>query len=318
MFAVVKMVILFTGFFGLTNVHTTFAAQNELNTTNITTTYGCDVKANQCDLSKKGITSIAANTFINHPNLAVLLLNDNQISSIEENAFNGPIRLEVLHLHGNLLTNLPSTVANIIKNAKEIRLNGNCWNTAVMSKELVEILDKMTGGNWQSETNKSCPLVYTNELNSSNVTTTYGCDTKATQCDLSKRGITSIAANTFINHPSLETLLLNGNRISVVADDAFNGAINLKVLHLEDNLLSNLSTTVANMVKNTKEANFDRNCWNASVMSKELVEIFDKVSGGSWRKEVNSMCPFSCANVTDVPQTECEALVSLYNSTNGL
>lgn len=88
MFAIVKMVILFTGFFGLTNVRNTFASENELNSTNISTTYGCDSKANSCDLSKKGITSIATNTFINHANLESIILDDNKISTIADAAFN--------------------------------------------------------------------------------------------------------------------------------------------------------------------------------------------------------------------------------------
>ena len=31
----------------------------------------------------------------------------------------------------------------------------------------------------------------------------------------------------------------------------------------------------------------------------------------------NTVNTFSCADVTEIPQVECEALVALYNSTNG-
>ena len=36
---------------------------------------------------------------------------------------------------------------------------------------------------------------------------------------------------------------------------------------------------------------------------------------GSW--EMQRSAAFSCAEVTEIPQAECEALVALYNSTNG-
>ena len=33
--------------------------------------------------------------------------------------------------------------------------------------------------------------------------------------------------------------------------------------------------------------------------------------------QADAVTDFSCADVTEIPQSECEALVALYNSTNG-
>jgi Leucine-rich repeat (LRR) protein len=54
------------------------------------------------------------------------------------------------------------------------------------------------------------------ELNSGNIVTEYGCAIDATKCDLSNRGITSIAVDTFINHTNLQKLHLNKNKLTEI------------------------------------------------------------------------------------------------------
>lgn len=75
---------------------------------------------------------------------------------------------------------------------------------------------------------------------------------------------------------------------------------------MNGNLLTTLPASVITIIKNIKETGMDRNCWSRASMSKELIEVLDKISGGSWQKEVNVLCPFTCANVKDITQAECE------------
>lgn len=119
-----------------------------------------------------------------------------------------------------MLTSVPGGVINVIKNLKDFSASRNCWDDTAMTKESNEILENMSAGNWKKEANSTCPIIE-KELNSSNITTTYACDTKAEFCDFNKRGITSIAANTFINHPNIVRLEFNDNKISSIAENAF-------------------------------------------------------------------------------------------------
>jgi hypothetical protein len=67
---------------------------------------------------------------------------------------------------------------------------------------------------------------------------------------------------------------------------------------------------------------FYNNCIDTGTMSQELISSIDdryNSSYGDW-KLVQNACTvenFSCANVTDVPQAECQALVDIYNNTDG-
>ena len=57
-------------------------------------------------------------------------------------------------------------------------------------------------------------------------------------------------------------------------------------------------------------------------MSDDLVNFINsKMGNDSWQSSLNGNCPaapaFDCANVVDVPSSECDALSGLYNSTDG-
>lgn len=73
-FAVVKMVVVFAGLFGLVHLGSTFAqAPVELNSGNLTS-LGCPPATTECDLSNQNIISIAPDTFINHTGFVILNL----------------------------------------------------------------------------------------------------------------------------------------------------------------------------------------------------------------------------------------------------
>ena len=75
-FAVVKMLLLFAWFLGILQLGSTFATGIALNGSNIGSL--CVQSATSCDLSNQGITSIAADTFMDHTELRELYLNNNQ------------------------------------------------------------------------------------------------------------------------------------------------------------------------------------------------------------------------------------------------
>ncbi len=55
-------------------------------------------------------------------------------------------------------------------------------------------------------------------------------------------------------------------------------------------------------------------------MSNDLISFLDtKAMTNNWENSINPSCPrpaFDCSNVTVIPQSECETLVALYDSTN--
>jgi Leucine-rich repeat (LRR) protein len=103
----VKTCVLLAGFFGIANLSSTFAAGTELNSGNIVG-LGCATDATDCNLSNKGITSIATDAFINHTLLQTLYLYTNQIASIESGDFAGLDSLIELRLNDNSITSLES------------------------------------------------------------------------------------------------------------------------------------------------------------------------------------------------------------------
>jgi hypothetical protein len=90
--------LLLVGFFGTLTISNIFAAGGELNSGNIVTEYGCAADATNCDLSSRGITNIAADTFVNHTNLIDLSLYNNQISVLPDGIFDSLTALNYLEL----------------------------------------------------------------------------------------------------------------------------------------------------------------------------------------------------------------------------
>jgi hypothetical protein len=119
-FALVKCFLLLAGFFGTLTISNIFAAGGEVNSGNIVTEYGCATDATSCNLSYRGITSIAADTFINHTNnFARIDLRGNQLTSFE---LSTTTSIRDLLLEDNQLTEI--SLSEII-DLRDLRLYNN-------------------------------------------------------------------------------------------------------------------------------------------------------------------------------------------------
>ena len=120
------------------NIDRTFAAEVVVNKDNIVSEYGCALDTSYCDLSDRGITSIAPDTFINHTkdfvyinlrsnqltsfelstttSIRDLLLEDNQLTEIDLSGLTG---LERLDLWNNQLTEIDLSG---LTNLRDLRL----------------------------------------------------------------------------------------------------------------------------------------------------------------------------------------------------
>ena len=117
---------------------------------------------------------------------------------------------------------------------------------------------------------------------------------------------------------ALQYLYLSSNQLSTVNLSGLNSLINLDLSY---NLLSTLPESTLSL-SHLAQVNLAYNCRNPSAMSDDLISFLNEYTPDtSWLVgSMNDTCPvpsLDCATVTDIPQNECEALVSLYTDTNG-
>ncbi len=124
-FAIIKMVLLFAAFFGVMQIsNRTYAQVNgELNSSNIGTY--CAIWVTNCDLTYKGITSIAENTFVWYTNLVNLYLSNNPITSIEGWDFNWLPNLQYISIQDAPVASIASDTFSWLSSIKYIFFNNN-------------------------------------------------------------------------------------------------------------------------------------------------------------------------------------------------
>ena len=86
----------------------------------------------------------------------------------------------------------------------------------------------------------------------------------------------------------------------------------LTVLYMNDNLISNLQN-IPNMPFGVQIYNGGNNCFLRSSMDPSIADWLDTY-GVDWTRNV--LCPVVpiCDLVTDIPKTECQALMSIFNN----
>ena len=119
-FAIVGTVWLLAKLFIAINIDRTFAAEVVVNKDNIVSEYGCALDTSYCDLSDRGITSIAPDTFINHTKDFVYInLRSNQLTSFE---LSTTTSIRDLLLEDNQLTEIDLSG---LTNLRDLRLWSN-------------------------------------------------------------------------------------------------------------------------------------------------------------------------------------------------
>ena len=103
-FAIVKMVLLFGWFFSTLDLGKSSAQVPTVLTKDNIVSMGCATTATYCGLYNKWITSIESDAFVNHTQLQVLSLNNNQLTSVDWVEF--PDSLQELSLNNNQLTSV--------------------------------------------------------------------------------------------------------------------------------------------------------------------------------------------------------------------
>jgi len=104
----------------------------------------------------------------------------------------------------------------------------------------------------------------------------------------------------------------------------FSQSLQLKILNISNNLLTKLPESTLRFIplwdpKMKPIINIGANCRDRSSMSIELNQFVRTLQAGSEKTVQTAICPIPafCATVTDVPEEQCEALLALYNHTDG-
>jgi len=222
----------------------------------------------------------------NMPNLTGLYLNTNQLSGTIPN-FNMP-NLTKLRLHTNQLT---GTIPNFnMPNMTELQLYTNQLSGTIPSFNMPNMTYLALSDNQLSGT-----IPNFNMPNMTNLA-------------LGTNQLSGTIPN--FNMPSLTRLYLPSNQLSGVIPN-FNMP-NLTNLTLNTNQLSG---TVPNLnFSGFTTLLLNNNCGLTAYDAAQAAVLTAKDS--IWQ-QVNTVCPTNCNLVTEIPTTECQSLVDLYNSTNG-
>lgn len=200
----------------------------ELNSTNITQApFNCPTSATTCYLWHNGITSIAANTFINHTNLTQLYLQDNSITSVEVDDFNGLDWLTYLDIKDNSITTIEDNSFDDLPNLENLYL----WGNQITQVNVLTFT-------WLTSLEH---LDISNNLLTSIQDTDFNQITSLILLYLGGNQISSIQPNSFSQLSLLESLDLSANQIETLHIDTFNGLSHLNTLYLYANQLSQIS-----------------------------------------------------------------------------
>ncbi|MCX6823258.1 MAG: leucine-rich repeat domain-containing protein [candidate division SR1 bacterium] len=121
---------------------------------------------------------------------------------------------------------------------------------------------------------------------------------------------------------NLQTLILSHNRLIEIPDEISNLS-SLTTIALDNNFLTSVPESFMGLGNLTDAGGItiDGNCIDSGSMSSSLVDFITLKAGNSdWQTSAKESCPKTtafCSTTTDILEPQCEALVALYNSTDG-
>lgn len=147
--------------------------------------------------------------------------------------------------------------------------------------------------------------------------------------DLASNQLTGNIPTWLGNLTDLEFLILSSNSLTGSIPSEIGNLIDLDNLRLDNNILTdNVPASLTNLINLCEPGNPNHPCYgqygldlgynhlNTSGYSQALLD-FLALKDPDWAQ--TQIAPFTgCVNVIAIPTGECEALVALYNSTNGL
>ncbi len=149
------------------------------------------------------LTTLAADTFSNLPQLRILGLNNNQLTTLAAGTFTNLPQLRILDLSNNQLTALAAGTFTNLPQLERLYLENNQLTTLAVGA--------------------------------------FSNLPQLKELDLENNQLTTLAADTFSNLPQLRHLSLDHNQLTTVAAGAFSNLPQLKELYLDHNQLTTVA-----------------------------------------------------------------------------
>ena len=136
---------------------------------------------------------------------------------------------------------------------------------------------------------------------------------------LNSNHVESIELGAFNELTNLRNLNLDNNHLTSIVSGVFNGLDNLQFLDLANNRLTSLpDITYLTSLLDANGLNIAYNYIDYNLLDQNVLDFIDAKQApryGDWRS--TQTMPFVSCAATDISPIECEALVSLYTTTNG-
>ncbi len=251
----------------------------------------------------------------NLTNLEWLLLQSNRLSGSIPPEFGDMGNLKGLVLSSNqLIGEIPPELGNLT-NLRDLLLSSNLLTGSIPPEVF-------------RETNLYTLALYGNQL-TGEIPPELGTHTNLEYLSLGFNRLSGSIPSSLGNLNNLQSLYLYYNRLSGSIPSELSNIVGLRQLHLTNNKLTGVvPENLTNLVNLCTPSDNAYPCWgnyglqlsynglNTFGYSGALLEFLD-MNDPDWAE--TQVVPFtSCSQVSDVPQSECDALVDLYTSTNGI
>lgn len=274
-------------------------------------------------LSSNQLSGNIPSTLGNLINLQNLILYENQLSGSIPLGLGSLANLQVISLDKNLLSGeIPVQLGNLA-NLQVLALRNN-----QLSGEIPASLGNLTKLRYL--------YLHANQLSGS-IPTELGNLTNLQEIRLSENQLSGSIPTTFGNLSNLGFLILSSNQLNGEIPASLGNLTKLQIFYLHNNQLSGPLPGSLTAMHNLYDFSFDKTqlCVpNEPAMTAWLAAIPNVNSTGvtcmtvtptptSVTSEAATPTPtvtpvaFDCGAVTEIPTTECEALVAFYHSTNG-
>lgn len=230
-------------FRGLSNLKTLFLEANTIAAIKNKTFSGAK-NLQRLDLSKNEISDIETGSFAHMSKLKSIHLNQNRISRLSAGIFSGFCVIERIDLSVNMITDIESGVFDKLTTLQTLELGYN---------QLLMLPDRLHEG---------VPYLSSLFMASNRIEVLHpdlGNLTQLTALDFSYNPIRRIEPAVLFNLNHLETLEARGCNLTELSDDVFNNKLFLKILDLSENDLVTVNLTVFSSLVNLRILKLEAN-----------------------------------------------------------
>uniref|UniRef100_A0A6A7FTQ7 Chaoptin-like n=3 Tax=Hirondellea gigas TaxID=1518452 RepID=A0A6A7FTQ7_9CRUS len=219
------------------------------------------------DLSRSSLGQLNAGTFRQLKGLTSLKLSVNSIRKIEEDAFDGLESLQELHLDDDKILSIPATALAKVPKLKVLTMNYNrvgvisadSFASVPLIRDLSiahNIIREIPDGTFSNLTKLERLNLYGNLISTLSSNSLHGLRNSLSLLNL---GLNRLNEIPLLDFPSVSSLILSKNNISMIDHDTFMRLPDLKELDLSENAISALPNNVLYPLSKLLQINLRKN-----------------------------------------------------------